>query len=84
MGHQYRAAAVVVAAALCGCAADHYQNVNHPNYGDADYKTDLDQCRKENSTTTTTQGYDVQIHVDVDEAKAASCMTARGWQKATK
>jgi hypothetical protein len=62
------------------CSPTHYQNTTHPGYGDAEYKADLAQCRKENSTTTTTQGYDVQIHVDVDEAKAASCMTARGWQ----
>jgi len=83
MGHHYRAAVVIVAL-LGGCATDHYQNVSHPNYGDAEYKTDLAQCRKENTAITTTQGYDVQIHTDVDEAKAASCMTARGWQKAAK
>jgi uncharacterized protein YceK len=82
MGHQYRAAVMVVLAALSGCASDHYHNSLHPNYGNTEYNADLAQCRKENSTTTTTQGYDLQVHVDVDEAKAASCMTARGWQKA--
>ena len=82
MGHQYRVAVVVVLAILGGCASDHYQNSIHPNYGNTEYDADVAQCRKENSTTTTTQGYDLQIHVDVDEAKAASCMTARGWQKA--
>jgi hypothetical protein len=84
MGHRYGVAAVLLVAALCGCASDHYQNVNHSNYGDAEYNADLAQCRKDNTKVTTTQGYDVQIHTDVDEAKAASCMTARGWQKVAK
>ena len=66
------------------CSSTQYKNVNHPTYGDAEYQADRAQCRKENSTTTSTQGYDVQIHVDVDEAKAASCMTARGWQAVSK
>ncbi len=66
------------------CSSTQYKNVNHPNYGDAEYQADRAQCRKENSTTTSTQGYDVQIHVDVDEAKAASCMTSRGWQAVSK
>ena len=69
---------------VSACSPAQYHNVNHPNYGDTEYKSDLAECRKENSTTTTTQGYDVQIHVDVDERKAASCMTARGWQPANK
>ena len=66
------------------CSSVQYRNASHPTYGDTEYRSDLAECRKENSTTTTTQGYDVQIHVDVDEAKAASCMTARGWQPARK
>jgi len=41
----------------------------------------LAQCRRENSTVETTQGYDMQSHVVVDEAKATACMSARGWQK---
>jgi hypothetical protein len=81
MGHHYRAAAVIMAVTLSACAANHYQNSVHPNYGDAEYNADLAQCRKENSTITTIQGYDLQTHIDVDEAKAASCMTARGWEK---
>jgi hypothetical protein len=67
--------------ALCSCTSARYQNVSHPSFGDAEYKSDLAQCRRENSTVVTIQGYDVQERVTVDEAKAASCMTARGWQK---
>jgi hypothetical protein len=65
---------------LCACASTRYENAIHPDRGDADYKTNLAQCRRENSTTVTTQGYDLQTTVQVDEAKAASCMTAHGWQ----
>ncbi len=70
--------------ALCACTPTHYQNVTHPTYGDTEYSSDLAQCRRENSTVVTHQGYDVQTEVQVDEAKAASCMSARGWQKASK
>jgi hypothetical protein len=85
MRHQFSLSiAIGVLSALSACATTHYQNTAHPTYGDTEYQNDLAQCRKENSTFTTTQGYDVQVHVDVDEAKAASCMTARGWQAANK
>ena len=76
----WRLLALCLVGTAPACSSTQYRNVNHPTYGDAEYNADLAECRKENSTTTTTQGYDVQIHVDVDEAKAASCMTARGWQ----
>jgi hypothetical protein len=68
--------------ALCGCTQARYQNVTHPGFGDAEYKNDLAQCRRENSSVVTIQGYDVQERVVVDEAKATACMSARGWQKA--
>jgi hypothetical protein len=67
---------------LSACTSTQHQNVVHPDYGDAQYKTDLAQCRHDYSTVTTIQGYDMQEKVTVDEAKAASCMTTRGWQKA--
>jgi hypothetical protein len=67
---------------LCGCTSTRYQNITHPDYGDTQYKADLAQCRREHSTVTTTQGYDVQQKVTVDEAKVESCTAARGWQKA--
>jgi hypothetical protein len=81
MNHSGKLCATIwLAVSLGACATTHYQNTIHPNYGDAEYKTDETQCRKENSKTETQQGYDVMIHVTVDEAKAASCMQARGWQ----
>lgn len=76
--------AICLLGMMSACSSTQYRNVNHPNYGDVEYRSDLAECRKANSTTSTTQGYDVQIHVDVDEAKAASCMTTRGWQPAGK
>jgi hypothetical protein len=72
----------ILLVALGGCSQARYQNVTHPGLGDADYKNDLAQCRGENSTVVSVQGYDVQQRVTVDEAKAAACMSARGWQKA--
>jgi hypothetical protein len=71
-------------AILCACTSTRYQNVIHANYGDAEYKTDLAQCRQQNSTTKTIQGYDIQTQVTVDEAKASACMTDRGWQPVSK
>jgi len=69
---------------LSACSTTRYQNVTHPTYGDAEYKTDLAQCRQQNSTTKSIQGYDIQTVVTVDEAKASACLTERGWQPATK
>jgi hypothetical protein len=75
------ASLAILLGALCACTSEHYQNVGNPTLGDAEYTSDLAQCRRENSTVETIQGYDVQQRVTVDEAKAASCMTARGWRK---
>jgi hypothetical protein len=85
--HATRASAslALVLGLLSACAAPtRYQNTAHPTYGDAEYKTDLAQCRQQNSKTTTTQGYDLQTVVTVDEPRAAACMTTRGWQPASK
>ena len=51
-----------------------------PSYGDAQYKTDLAQCRKQNSKIVIVGGYDDKGEVQVDEDKARSCMNERGWQ----
>jgi hypothetical protein len=65
---------------LCACSSARHQNVNHPNYGDLEYGTDLAACKKLHSTVVSIQGYDVQSQVTTDEAKVATCMTERGWQ----
>lgn len=83
----YRDLGYGAAALLCtlsSCASPQYRNVNHPNYGDVEYQTDLTPFRKENSTTTTSEGLYTQIHVEVDEAKTASRMTSQGWQPVNK
>jgi hypothetical protein len=74
----------VALGALSACTSTQYHYVAHPDYGDAQHKADLAQCRRENSTVTTIQGYDVQEKVTVDEAKAGSCMTTRGWQNVSR
>jgi hypothetical protein len=66
--------------ALSGCDTATYKNPSHPGYGDAEYKTDLAQCRKQNSTTVIVGGYDDKGEIRVDEDKARSCMNERGWQ----
>ena len=63
-----------------GCDLTQYRNASHPNYGDADYKSDLAQCRKQSSKVVAVSGYDDRSEIQVDEAKARSCMTERGWQ----
>jgi hypothetical protein len=67
-------------AVLGGCDSTQYKNASHPNYGDADYKSDLAQCRKQNSKVVAVSGYDDRSELHVDEAKSRSCMTERGWQ----
>jgi hypothetical protein len=64
---------------LGGCDTQ-YKNPNHPGYGDAEYKNDLAQCRKQNSQIVIRGGYDDKSVVEVDEDKARSCMNERGWQ----
>jgi len=73
---------VILLSAIGACTSPPHQNVAHPTYGYAEYKTDLAQCRNDNSSIITTQGYDVQTQVIVDEPKSAACMTAHGWQTA--
>ena len=65
---------------LGGCDTTHYKNPSHPSYGDAEYKNDLAQCRKQNSKVVIRGGYDDKSVVEVDEDKARSCMNERGWQ----
>jgi hypothetical protein len=69
---------------LNGCASTQYKNATHPNYGDAEYKDDLAQCRKQNSKVVTSYGYDYRTEVQVDEPKAQSCMAELGWQPVTR
>ena len=73
-------AATLLLATLGGCNSTQYRNASHPNYGDADYKSDLAQCRKQSSKVVAVSGYDDRSEIQVDEAKARSCMTERGWQ----
>jgi hypothetical protein len=74
----------LLSAALLGCSSAQHQNATHPNYGDAQYQSDLAECRKQNSKIESIQGYDVQNRIIVDEAKADACMTGRGWQTVTR
>jgi hypothetical protein len=73
--------ATLLLATLSSCSSTQYKNVSHPSYGDAEYKNDLAQCRKQYSQIVTSSGYDDKSSVEVDEPKAHSCMTERGWQQ---
>lgn len=74
-------AAALMLAALGGCGdTAQYKNASHPAYGNAEYKNDLAQCRSQNSKIVMSSGYDDKSSVEVDEAKARSCMDDRGWQ----
>jgi hypothetical protein len=71
---------VTVSIPLLGCSSTQYSNPSRPGSTEADYKDDLAQCRKQNSTIVTSSGYDDRSEVRVDEAKAQSCMSQRGWR----
>ena len=73
--------AALLLAVLCGCSDAQYKNVSHPGYGAAEYKNDLAQCRKQYSKIVMSSGYDDKSSVEVDEPKAQSCMSERGWQQ---
>ena len=73
-------ATTLLLAVLGGCDTTQYKNPSHPGYGDAQYKSDLAQCRSQNSKVVIRGGYDDRAAVEVDEAKARSCMNERGWQ----
>ncbi len=66
--------------AIAGCSPAGRVNADHPRYGDAEYKTDLSQCRAANSRIVMSSGYDDKSDMQVDEAKVASSMASRGWQ----
>jgi hypothetical protein len=81
--------ASVAMAALCvvvaGCAPTtppqvQYHNLDHPNYSMTDFNRDNVQCRDQNSTKQVIPGYEDKLVVTVDEAKAKSCLAAKGWQ----
>ncbi len=76
-------AAVILAftsAGLLACSSAQHQNAAHPNYGEAQYSSDLAECKRANSKVETIQGYDLQSRVTTDDAKVDSCMTERGWR----
>ena len=73
-------AATLLLAMLGGCDATRTRSPSHPGYGDAQYKTDLAQCRSQNSKVVIRGGYDDKSVLEVDEDKARSCMNERGWQ----
>lgn len=79
MSNRNKAFVALALATLSACATVRYRNTIHPAYGDTEYNADWSLCRKENSHSETTQGYDVQIHLIVDEPKARACMKERGW-----
>jgi uncharacterized protein YceK len=73
-------ATALLLVALGGCSSVQYKNASHPDYGDAEYKDQLAQCRSQNSKIVTVTGYDDKSAVQVDEPKVRSCMSDRGWQ----
>jgi hypothetical protein len=77
-------AMAVLPALLGGCDSTQYKNVSHPTYGATEYKDDLAQCRARNSKVVMSSGYDDKSSVEVDEPKARSCMTERGWQSGSR
>jgi hypothetical protein len=77
-------ATTLLLAALGGCDTTQYKNPSHPGYGDAEYKSDLAQCRSQNSKVVIRGGYDDKSAIEVDENKARSCMNDRGWQAVTR
>jgi hypothetical protein len=71
---------VLLFAWLGGCDSTQYKNAGHPNFGDAEYKRDLADCRKQNSKIVMLTGYDDKSEVQTDEGKSQACMKNLGWQ----
>ncbi len=75
-------ALTLLAVPQLGCDSTRHTNASHPGYGDAEYRRDLEQCRKSNSKVVMSSGYDDKSEVQVDEPKAQACMNGLGWQAA--
>ncbi len=73
-------ATTLLLAVLGACDTTQYKNPSHPGYGDAEYKSELAQCRSQNSKVVIHGGYDDKSALEVDEDKARTCMSERGWQ----
>ena len=77
-------APVVLLLALSACDTPKYKNAAHPGYGETEYKNDLAECRKQHSKIVVSGGYDDKASLEVDEPKAQSCMSERGWQQVSR
>jgi hypothetical protein len=75
----------VLSGILCACTwPQRYQNFSHRNYGAAEYRADLAQCRSVSSmVVVSVRGFDLQSGIGVDEAQANACMEAQGWRPAS-
>jgi TPR repeat protein len=71
----------VLSASACGSDPVYYRNVQHPNYGQADFDRERYQCERENThpVASTVFGKIVLDH-EVDDDMVGKCMRARGWQ----
>ena len=68
----------------CAPLPERYLNSVHPQYGNEEYRSDLAQCRNENSTVVVSILYYsvLPATVGVNEAKADGCMSRHGWEPA--
>jgi hypothetical protein len=73
----------ILSGVLCACVPvpERYLNSGHPQYGNEEYMSDLEQCRKESTTTVVSiLNYALlPAAVGVNEVKADGCMSRHGW-----
>lgn len=75
---------LVLLLALSGCATtQHYRNVSHPAYGQAEFDRDSYECDRENTHQigVLVSGGPGVMSTEVDRNMAARCLALRGWQQ---
>jgi hypothetical protein len=79
---------LIVLLSIAGCAEPAYRNLAHPNFGDAEFNQDREQCARVNTSYTsssnapTASGYrETRMSPVTNWAMVDQCLALRGWRK---
>jgi hypothetical protein len=66
----------------CAPLPPYYTNTANPQYGAAEYQSDLQRCRTQSSAAVVTDvNYEISSTVRVNELQVGGCMARHGWQQ---
>ena len=79
-----RARLIALFGALSACAPlpSYYVNTAYPQYGAAEYQSDLNQCRNQSSAAVVTSiNYGMTSTIRVNDVAVGGCMARHGWEQ---